>query len=491
MPVFPLIALFLGLGTESIVFPEPVPFEQVWPRAWEALGMVVAIGVISLAISSVAIFRLRRPGKVAPTVRLLLSIGPRVVDLLTLVGYAWVILCLQWPEVVRSGLGLRDVVLVDDVLILLPFVMAQLAAWTGFYPADRILRAIRVGEDQPPIGLVRHLILKARRSLGMSLSAYLVIALGQDLARVAWPSSAETPEFQIATMAVMGAVILAFAPAFVRLSWPTYPMPVGPLRDRLERLSRRFGFRCTDILIWETDDTIVNAGVTGALPFYRYVVLTDALVACMNEHETAAVFGHEVGHVRHRHLGFFGVFVVGSMGLLALANDLISGHVVKALGSFGGATVSELVQGGVLLTLGLAYFGLTFGLISRRFERQADVFGCRAVSCDRVDCPPHPDLYGHSGAVPASGPICPVGIRTFVNGLAKVAALNRVEPTARSWRHGSIARRIAFLEGLEGKPDAERRFQTGTARLRAALVIGLIAALITAFQTGAIAHLGP
>ena len=60
----------------------------------------------------------------------------------------------------------------------------------------------------------------------------------------------------------MGALVLVLAPAFVRLTWPTRPLPPGPLRDRLERLSRRFRFRCTDILVWDTGQALVNAGVT-------------------------------------------------------------------------------------------------------------------------------------------------------------------------------------------------------------------------------------
>jgi STE24 endopeptidase len=66
-----------------------------------------------------------------------------------------------------------------------------------------------------------------------------------------------------------------------------------------------------------------------------------------------------------------------------------------------------------------------------------------------------------------------------------------MDPTARSWRHGSITRRVAFLEGLEGRPEAERRFQNGVSRLRIGLALALIAALVLAFQTGAIEHLGP
>ncbi len=42
----------------------------------------------------------------------------------------------------------------------------------------------------------------------------------------------------------------------------------------------------------------------------------------------------------------------------------------------------------MLVLVGL-YFWLVFGHLSRRFERQADVFGSKVVSCELAECPPH------------------------------------------------------------------------------------------------------
>ena len=490
MPVSLLIALFLAFGTDAILPPAPIPPGSVVPRSIEALGEVALVGLVALSFATAVVIRVRNQGRATSGARRLFGVGSRVVGALTLGGYAWVIHGLGWPELVRSGLGLRDGILVDELLILLPFLLAQLAGWWGLYAGERALRPPVLAERRAA-GVGRHLVLRARQTLGMVLPAALIFSLAQDLARLRWPASSEEPGFQMAMMATMGAVVLFLAPAFVRLSWPTRPLPPGPLRDRLERLAARFGFRFTDILVWDTDGSIVNAGVTGALPWYRYVLLTDALIEGLDQHEVAAVFGHEVGHIRHRHLAFFGFFFVGSMGILTLASDFVSGHALGVLGDLGDSSAATMAQGSVTLVLGLAYFGTIFGALSRRFERQADVFGCRAVSCGRTDCPPHPDLYSRPGATAVDGPICPVGIRIFVNALMNVALLNGMEPAARSWRHGSISRRIEFLEGLEGKPQAERKFQSGVTRLRIGLVVVLIGGLFLAFKTGAIDHLGP
>ena len=84
------------------------------------------------------------------------------------------------------------------------------------------------------------------------------------------------------------------------------------------------GFRFTDILVWDTGHMMVNACVTGILPRFRYVLLSDALLESLTPLETAAVFGHEIGHVAHRHFLYFAFFFMGSLGVLSLFGDLVS-----------------------------------------------------------------------------------------------------------------------------------------------------------------------
>src|SRR4029453_3119253 len=91
--------------------------------------------------------------------------------------------------------------------------------------------------------LGRFLTLKVRQSLGLVLPGVLVFSLGQDLARQQLPSWADGGWAPLAGMAILGFVVLAFSPLFVRLAWPARPLSPGPLRDRLEHLARRYGFR--------------------------------------------------------------------------------------------------------------------------------------------------------------------------------------------------------------------------------------------------------
>ncbi len=501
MPLFLLVALFLAFGADSVVIPGTVPPGSIPTRVATIIGWVAGVGLVARLVSVGVAARAHRPGlRSVPGPRRLFRWGRKVVNCLTLGGYAWAVLVLDWPEIVRSVWGWRNAILVDEILILAPFLAAEVAGWWGLAWGDAAVRvesaALFGAVAMPPPSVGRYVVNQARQTLGMVLSAAFLFAFGQDLARWIWPERLASPNFQLGLMVTLGGSVLILAPAFVRLSWPTRPLPAGPLRDRLERVAARFRFRCTEILVWETGGGVVNAGVTGATPWFRYVLLTDALLDGLNDHEIAAVFGHEVGHARHRHLTFFGLFFVGSVGVMTLIGTSVDASLIEAISPLALAPIwMTLVQGGTVLAAGLVYFGFVFGHLSRRFERQADVFGARAVSCDQPVCPPHPDPYqAHSPAALAKlderAPLCPVGLRTFSNALRAVAALNGIDPGARSWRHGSIARRVAFLEGLEGHPDRERAFQAGIVRLRVALAVLLALALILAFETGAIEQLG-
>ena len=483
MPFPLLFALFLAFGFETTSSSPPaLPLArtELWPRVLETLAGVFGVGAFAFIYGRLILFRLKRENGATSLVRKAYRMGNLAVNSLSVVVFGLLIFDLEWPRVVRSGLGVGDPVLLDDALILLPFLVMQFLGWWGVYPAERALRVYRGIDSTVAGGLGRYLWLKARQSLGMVLPVAIVYGLGTDLIHRRWPSTASSPWDQPAGLIVMGFLVLIAAPLLVRIAWPTRSLPPGPLRDRLEHVAHRVGFKCTDILIWETNSLIVNAGVTGSLPWFRYVFLTDALIEELTPFEIAAVFGHEIGHIAHRHLVFFGFFILGSLGVLALAGAAIS-EILRALPlpavSAPGTTGAFVLESALTLVVVGGYFFFVFGYLSRRFEGQADVFGCRVVSCGRDECPPHSDLDGYSAETSSKSlaPLCPVGTRIFISALETVASRNGMKPRAWSWRHGSIFRRIAFLESLIETPGAERHFQSRVRRMR--WVMGLFLAL--------------
>jgi STE24 endopeptidase len=124
---------------------------------------------------------------------------------------------------------------------------------------------------------------------------------------------------------------------------------------------------------------------------------------------------------------------------------------------------------------------LVFGFLSRRCERQADIFGCRAVSCLNPRCNGHDHETELS---PKGGGLCSTGILIFIEALEKVAHLNGISRDRpgwlQSWQHSTIACRVAFLRRLLEDPSLARRFQRRVSLIKWGLflVVGAILALV-------------
>jgi len=478
MPFPLLIALLIAFGLDA---PKaPIAEEVVWVRLVQVGVAIAGTGALATAIGLGTRYRVAVLGSASPGLRKWFSRGVGLMTGCSLASYAWIVHGLEWPGVVRGNWGLNDWYLVDDALIILPFLIMQLLTWTGLFAAEGSLRRL---DREAPIRLSRHLVLRFRQSLGLISPVILLYLVRQQMTRwlgTGWESNELAEPLELS---LLGGLFLMISPVFVRAAWPTRSLPAGPLRQRLERAAARVNFRYRDILIWDTGSSMVNACVTGVLPGFRYILLTDSLIETLTPQEAAAVFGHEVGHVVHSHLPYLGFFFLGSLGVFSLTASVLAYTTpgLEHLGAILGVSpdyLIESVQGSALLILLGLYFWIVFGRLSRRFERQADVFGAKFVSCQTHTCPPHRDEHetvdDPTPQAPGTLSICPAGVRQFADALAAVAIQNGLDPNGRSWRHGTIASRLDFLGWLERNPAAERSFQSSVFRQR--LILGLILA---------------
>ncbi len=492
MPLSLLIALIVAFGIDP---PRAgVPDSDVGVRVLETCGGISMVAALAFGLGLWVAARVSQTGLATSRLRKRFALGARFLTGVALLVYGWIIHSVEWSRLVRSNWGLGGWILLDDLLVFLPYLLIQVLIWCGLFFGER---ALQIRAERGSAGrLGRYLILRARQSIGLILPVVLMFVIRRDILVRIWPQWDESGLAGPFEMVVLGSLVLIASPLFVRLAWPTRPLPPGALRRRLERAAERVGFQFTDVLVWDTGHCMFNACVTGVLPQFRYVLLTDALIESMTPLQVAAVFGHEIGHIAHRHLLYFGFFFAGSLGVLSLLAEGVAASEVwisqsswlvpfssTLLSKTIQARVPEIIQGGLLLSLLALYFWLVFGHLSRRFERQADVFGSKVVSCDLPDCPPHLDRDHDLLPVPArvaEPSLCPVGIRIFADALAEVAQWNGMECSRYSWRHGSIASRIAFLERLEQNPDQERRFQREIRCLRVILGSVLAVAILIA-----------
>ena len=78
----------------------------------------------------------------------------------------------------------------------------------------------------------------------------------------------------------------------------------------------------SEILLWQTNNNMGNAAVMGVVPQVRYILLSDLLLQTMTDRQIEAVFAHEAGHVVHRHIAWYGVFVVITMIVMMMLGEL-------------------------------------------------------------------------------------------------------------------------------------------------------------------------
>lgn len=381
----------------------------------------------------------------------------------------WLTMCTGGPRVGRWPL-------IPGLLACAPLLVSILLVWTAVYPADRAVRQIALeiqllrGRPVHPIwGLSEYLVYSLRHQV-----LFVLIPMGLILAARDWieiydmPLRLVFPHLPDLLLGAVAGLVAVVAPLIVRYVWATQRLPDGPLRDHLLRLCRKLRMRVSEILVWRSGGRIVNAAVMGVVAPLRYVMITDAMLEQMDDTRIVAVFGHEAGHIKHRHILFFLLLAFISGCVLTI----VSIRVPRL-----DAVPAQLFIGAAGLFLGAKWL-LAFGWISRRFERQADVFGVRTLELAGLPCfapcPVHnPRLMPVAPESRTGGdPLCSTAAHVFGSTLNEVAILNGIPPEARSWRHSSIASRSCFIQRLAQHPREAQRF----ARQVQLIQIGIVAA---------------
>ena len=123
----------------------------------------------------------------------------------------------------------------------------------------------------------------------------------------------------------------------------------GAVRERLASLCARAGVRFRDIRVWETPGHhIVNAAVMGIAGFVRYIIVSRTLLEVMAPDEIEAVFAHELGHARRRHMIYYLLFAADFVLLLNLY-DMLTPEEMRAATDTGATAYFALAARRFLL----------------------------------------------------------------------------------------------------------------------------------------------
>jgi Zn-dependent protease with chaperone function len=369
---------------------------------------------------------------------------------------------LQWPQIVRANWRLGETVLLDELLILGPVVIPLLLMWAVEFELDW---SIRTGgrHERWRLRLTDRAALvatEARHHLVLVLVPVLLLLATRDIAERWLPQLAAGHDAWLVYIAPMLAILLGF-PWILRIACNTQRLPNGPLRQRLESHARRWRVGLRDILVWHTQARLVNAAATGLFPRFRYVFLTDGLLASLDERQIEAVFAHEAGHARLHHVGRRLLTVLLPVMLWQAAGCWQADMPATGVGQFARPTawLDMIPAAAPGVAIGL-YILITLGWYSRLLEHQADLWACCRL--------------GESQAEQDAGSVAgDDAVAAYVSALERMAATGVGGRRQISWLHPSPRARIDFLLSNARNP---RRIQSFQRRVRMADILLVLAA---------------
>jgi len=356
---------------------------------------------------------------------------------------------------IRQTMG--DGILLDEVLVIAVPLGMLAWGWWVYYPIDRRLREaplMRRLDQGLPVGPIwtrsQYVISQIRHQGAITLIPLLMLIGNAELidryAPVHWALIDTDPRPLL--MLVGAAVVFLLAPAMVRVVWDTQPLPAGDLRDRLAAMCKQYRLNIRQLLLWRTFGCLINGAVIGAVPWLRYILLTDGLLENMPRERVEAVMAHELAHIRYRHIFWLMTTALATMGVLTVFWTLsILAMIQWVITTATPDTLTHLVawidRPDVIAITAMVptilCWVFVFGWVSRRFERQADTFAVQHIATS--------NSLIRDGIV-----IDPRSIGMMTGALQQVADLNHISTSRRSWRHGSIAWRQAYLRSLRDQP---------------------------------------
>ena len=379
-----------------------------------------------------------------------------------------------------------------ELAILFPFLLILFGSWLIFYDAERAFHEQDADADPETPFWSRwgYVLFRLRQFVVLVFVPIFLLITQQGLMRM-YPDLSKNNWVRGLSLLTLP-FFLIMLPMILPLLLGLKSMPTGRTRSRLEASATRLGFGYRQIYLWDTRKRMANAMVVGIVPWIRYVIFTDRLLDDLEDDEVDGVFGHEVGHAKHGHLVYYAIFLILSVLVVGSIYEVMQRtHWIESSRYRNWVLVAPvLFMGG--------YMFLVFGFLSRRCERQADIFGCRSGSCHDPKCDGHDEK---TVLAPQGKGLCRTGIDAFIRALQRVESVNGMARAAQvetrrglrqrlfgwvpnlwswiqAWQHSTIEKRVAFLRRMAENPDIERRFQKRVFLIRSLILFVLISAIL-------------
>lgn len=287
----------------------------------------------------------------------------------------------------------------------------------------------------PAPGALAHILANLRFILVIVLPWLAIGGVHEFLLALPWPgliAFLHSLPGQVAFYTLFLFLLYIPAPPLLCRLWECSPFDDGEMADEIRRYAAAQGIAFRRIVYWNAfHRTLLTAAVMGIVARFRYLLLTPALVQTLNREEILAVVSHETGHVRHRHMTLYMVFLIAFAAFSAVAVNPLALLLLRILPPSlllypnGDDNLwIPLLVGMLEISLFFFFIRYIFGYFMRHFERQADVF------CFR------------SGVSP----------QAMVSAFTKLAEAIGPEAHAANWHHFSIPQRISFIRRCQEEP---------------------------------------
>ena len=445
--MFGLLPLLFALTIAELSTRVEAPLAPLtsWPQLLVAVGGSLAGWLVLGEIASRIIATRAR--------RRWLSRWDWFVQGLVLGWYAWV--CYGWGWTAYGQVfGVRLF-----LVALAPWVLMQAVHWWTLTPAVRQVSGhhwsrFGLNLQQIRFGILPMLLILPIFDIGS------VIAVHYDLERL-WFSGPWGALLAVYCAQAFMVLMLVILPLALLPMWGAQRMPPGDMQRLMVRACERLGVRVAGLMRWPmSGGRVYNAAVIGMVPRLRYVLFTDDLMRDLPAPQVMAVLGHELGHARHGHLWMYVLFANAGLLLSFLLREPVAALLLpvfrEVLPAIGIAATDGLVYALAEITAALLMMAVmwrvAFGVLSRACERQADLAGAELAGDPQVMC----------------------------EALKSVAQLSGQGEDEPSWRHYTIAQRVAFLQAVRQRPEIATWHHHLVRMMRHGLILMIIALLLAA-----------
>ncbi len=347
-----------------------------------------------------------------------------------IIMYVSSLVMFRWGSLINNTFGLKRWILVDEILGLLPYFVLLLVFWSLSYRFQN-----RVSREKWTYR--GYILFNIHITLIPILPLFMFVALSDALFYLPpplnrWVGSGDGIGDFLLAFVFLGFIGFIFPLLLVKF-WKCRSMEPGEKRYLMESVCRAKKLDYNDIMIWDIGEgKFLNAAVLGVSRHFRYILFTRRILEVMDDRELIAILGHEIGHAKKHHILMNIVITFGFLSFFLIGTETVTRKLAELMPQF--AWMISFISTIAIVVL---YWRVIFGFLSRRFERQADIYGAETAG----------------------------STEPMITALEKLAVVSGRPREVPDWTHYSIAERVEFLESIESDPVRMMQFNEETASI--------------------------